>query len=726
MPGDDRIVPFDRAMPRPATPVLPRVRNRAQSRADLVAVYAAVLGAQVAAADLLDHFQITAGSGQLGLEEIALALRASGLTAEIVKAAPAPDLWPALAAMTSGQVVLVLAQSDDALEIYDPTTPDLRAEVASAEFARFYSGHALRARTTLAELDARHGEVKAAPHWFWGAFVHHRRAFAEVAAGSLVANLLAVSVALFSLQVYDRVIPHRSEATLWVLALGALLALGLEGTLKMARAALMDATGRRIEVSAQGFLMKRLLGMKTPPGGRRPSQSAAAMREFGAVREFFTASTIGTLADLPFVLIFLGMVAMIGGPLVWVLLAGALLMVVPGLLLQSRMVALTEAAQGAGTRAGRILYEAVYEAETISTQRGSERTRRLWLELTALSAARGSDQRRLTAWLMTWAQGVQQATYVMAVLAGAYLVFAGQFTVGTIIAIGILTGRTLAPLAQLSSIMARWTNVATALKGLDSIANAPQVEDPARRYLRRDRIEGSYELRNLRFAYGAEEAPVLDIAALIIPAGQHVAVLGVNGSGKSTLLRLLAGLADTTAGCILIDSVDMAQVHPRDLRRGIGWLGQEVRLVAGTLRDNLNLSQLETDDDRLMAALDFAGLGPFVLAHPRGLDLDIREMGEGLSVGQRQSVGWARLWLQDPRVVLLDEPTAALDQTLESVLISRLSGWLEGRTAVIATHRVPILQLATRTLILQGGRMAVDGPREAVLAHLMRAQGKMK
>jgi len=213
-----------------------------------------------------------------------------------------------------------------------------------------------------------------------------------------------------------------------------------------------------------------------------------------------------------------------------------------------------------------------------------------------------------------------------------------------------------------------------------------------------------------------------DISALAIPAGQHVAVLGANGSGKSTLLRLLAGLYEPTGGRVLIDGVDLHQVHPRDLRRGIGYLGQEVRLFAGTLRDNLNMTQLERDDARMYAALDFAGLGPFVRSHPRGLDLEIKEMGEGLSVGQRQSLGWARLWLQDPVVAILDEPTAALDQTLESTLVSRLKVWLDGRTAIIATHRVPILHLTTRTLILQNGKMAVDGPREAVLAHLSKTQ----
>jgi ATP-binding cassette, subfamily C, bacterial LapB len=309
------------------------------------------------------------------------------------------------------------------------------------------------------------------------------------------------------------------------------------------------------------------------------------------------------------------------------------------------------------------------------------------------------------------------------VMVGTYLVFAGQFTVGTIIAIGILTGRTLGPLAGLSATMARWSNTKAALMALDAVAMAPQSEEPGRVYLRRDRLVGQYEVSALDFRYDPKAAPTIDIPALAIPAGQRVAVLGTNGSGKSTLLRILAGLYEPTGGRVLIDGVDIAQVHPRDLRRSIGYLGQDVRLFAGTVRDNLNMTQLERDDERLLAALDFAGLGPFVRSHPRGLDLEIKEMGEGLSVGQRQSMGWARLWLQDPVVAILDEPTAALDQTLEATLVSRLHGWLDGRTAVIATHRLPILQLTTRTLILQNGRMAVDGPRDAVLAHLNKVQG---
>ena len=694
--------------------------DRTRARAEILSVYASLLGIDLPATDLLEDLQI-AGAGQVpGFEQMLAPLASAGLTVSVDRVArPGARHWPALAEMTSGQVVLVLGESRDGLQIHDTSEPDNRADVSTEDFARVYTGRLLLARNPVSLLERRHTKTAPQRHWFWDEFRHYRRQLIEVAAGSMVANLLAVAVALFSLQVYDRVIPHQSEPTLWVLAIGALLAVVLEGMLKLARSSLMDMTGKRIELTVQARLMGRLLGMK-PQAGRSPSQQFSAMREFSAVREFFTASTIGTLADLPFIMIFFLLVASIGGNLVWVLALGAVLMIAPGFLFQKRMIALTMATQGASVRAARLLYEAVFEAETVTTQRGEDRIKRIWAELSTLSAVKSSEQRQLTSLLGYWAQGVQQATYVIAVVAGTYLVFAGEFTVGTIIAIGILTGRTLGPLAQLSSTLARWSNVKAALDGLEAIANAPQAEEPGRHYLRREKLTGGFELRNLSFHYDPQSAANIDIAALAIPAGQHVAVLGANGSGKSTLLRLLAGLYEPTQGRVLIDGVDLHQVHPRDLRRGIGYLGQEVRLFAGTLRDNLNMTQLERDDARIHAALDFAGLGPFVRSHPRGLDLEIREMGEGLSVGQRQSLGWARLWLQDPVVVLLDEPTAALDQTLESTLVSRLKGWLEGRTAVIATHRVPILHLTTRTLILQNGRMAVDGPREAVLAHLSK------
>ena len=714
--------------PAPAErPSKPRHTNRALARAQLASVYAGLVGQNVAVADILENLQIAAASGSLGLAEMSSALKTCGLTTAVEKLPKlSPKHLPALAEMTSGQVVLVLSEDDNGVQIYDTTCPDMRAEVSAYDFSQVYAGRILRAKTTMADLEKRHAVTGGKGHWFWSELQNYRRQMMEVAAGSLVANLLAVSVSLFSMQVYDRVIPYQSEPTLWVLAWGAMLAIALEAALKLARSGLMDVTGKRIELTVQSRLMDKLLGMKAGPGQKSPSQVFSAMREFSSVREFFTASTIGTVADLPFLLIFLALVASIGGNLVWVLVIGGALMILPGFMFQKRMVALTAATQGASQKSARLLYEAIFEAETVTTQRGEDRVKRIWNELSALSAAKSADQRQLTSLLGYWAAAVQQATYVVAVIFGAYLVFAGDFTVGTIIAIGILTGRTLGPLAALSSTLSKWTNVKAALDGLESIANSKQHEEEGRQYLRRNRLLGHFELRNLEFRYDEKSAPVVEIAGLAIPQGQHVAILGSNGSGKSTLMRLLAGLYEPTKGRILLDGVDMDQLHPRDLRRGVGYLGQEVRLFAGTLRDNLNLTQLERDDERLFNALDFAGLGPFVRNHPRGLDLEIKEMGEGLSVGQRQSIGWARIWLQDPAIAILDEPTSALDQTLENTLVSRLGTWLQGRTAIIATHRVPILQLTSRTLILQNGKMAVDGPRDQVLAHLAKVQAGAK
>ncbi|WP_415402282.1 ATP-binding cassette domain-containing protein [Tateyamaria sp. SN3-11] len=696
--------------------------DRLRARADLSVAYAGILGVNTARSDVFDALRLSTSKGASDAVEaaaIAKGLEAAGLIAQVrTIEALTSDQWPALAYMTSGQVVLVLGQARGDLIVYDKTCPDNRAHVPVSEFAPFFAGLVVRAEAPLARVAETHKTESKPAHWFWGEFQRFRTSLAEIALGSFVANLLAVAVALFSLQVYDRVIPHQSEATLWVLAAGACLALLLEAFIKIARSRLMDGAGRQIELSVLTLLMQRVIGMRSDLRGQSPSMTFSAMREFGSVREFFTASTIGTIADIPFIFVFLLLVASIAGPVVWVLILGGILMVVPGFFMQKKMLRLTQETQGASAKSSRLLHEAIFERDTVKTQRAEDRVMRLWQELTTLSAMKSSEQRRLASVLTFWSQGMQQMTYVAAVIAGTYLVFAGQFTVGSIIAVGILTSRTLAPLTQLAGTMARWGNVKAALDGLDAIADAPQDTDEARTYLRRDALKGHFELREVQFQYEEDGAPTLDIPGVQIMPGQRVAVLGSNGAGKSSLLKILSGLYAPTKGRVLIDGTDMSQIEPRDLRRLIGYLGQDVRLFSGTLRDNLNLTLLERDDDRLYQALDFAGLGPFVKGHHKGLDLDILDGGQGLSIGQRQSIGWARLWLQDPAVCLLDEPTAALDQTLESTLVSRLETWMEDRTAIIATHRVPILSLTNRTLILQNGRMTVDGPRDQVLAHI--------
>lgn len=701
----------------------PTQQDRLKARADLVSVYAGLLGKDAVLHDLTDAMQSALAKGRkdTSFDMLEAALAALDLNCERQQGKPCiPATWPALALMKNGQAVLVLSQDGDLLRVYEAGANGASIEVDADEFTSFFTGTILTAEATLKDLSQRHAPKRIQDHWFWGELPKFKRYFTDVALGSFVANMLAVAVALFSLQVYDRVIPHQSTATLWVLATGAFVAILLEATIKAARARLMDGAGRAIEMNVQKLLMDRVLGMRSDRRSTSPSGLFSAMREFGSVREFFTASSVGTITDIPFIFLFLVLVASIAGNVVWVLIAGGILMVLPGFFLQKRMIAISQETQGASTKASRLLHEAIYELDTIKSQRGEDRVRRLWTELNMLSAVKNSEQRKLSSWLTFWSQGLQQATYVSAVILGTYMVFAGEFTVGSIIAVGILSGRTLGPLTQLSGTLARWSNVKSALDGLDSIANSEQDEAQGRTYLRRDTFKGHFEIREMRFSYD-EDAPGVDVPAVAIEPGQRVAILGANGSGKSTFLKLLSGLYAPTSGRMMLDGVDMAQIAPKDLRRGIGYLSQDVRLFAGSLRDNLNLSMLEREDDRLLQALDFAGLGPFVRGHAKGLDLEIRDMGEGLSIGQRQSIGWARIWLQDPKIVLLDEPTAALDQTLERTLVSRLETWLAGRTAIIATHRMPIMALTDRTLIFQNGRLAVDGPRDQVMAHLKTA-----
>ena len=716
--------PVSHTDPQEVNDLIEGTAARIEHRATLISTFAGLKGTDVPISDLSEYLW-TNSPGEVSLDLLAKALETTGIQPKISHNTPIrSDSWPAMTMMRGGQCVLVLSQADDFLTIFDTTCPDNRAEVPVSDFAPVISGTTLTGRASLKQVAARHTPKLASEHWFWGEFPKYRRQVGEIMLGSLVSNLLAVSVALFSLQVYDRVIPHQSQATLGVLAIGALLAIALEATLKLSRARLTDAAGRQIELSVQRNLMQRLIGMRSDKKPLPPSGLFAAMRDFGSVREFFTSSTIATLADVPFVAVFLLLVASIAGPIVWVIMLGGFLMLLPAYFMQKRMIALTRQTQGANAKAGRLLHEVISELDTLKAQRGEERMLRVWDELNALSSHSSTEQRRLSSALTYWSQGVQQVTYIAAVVLGTFMVFAGEFTVGTIIATGILTSRTLAPLTQFAGTMARWSNVKAALEALDAIALAPQEKEADRAYLRRQTLQGKFELREVTYRYDDDGSPTLDVPGIAITPGQSIAVLGANGSGKSTLLKVLSGLYSPDSGRVLIDGTDMAQVDPRDLRRNIGYLSQDVRLFTGSLRDNLNMNQLERNDERLLTALDFAGLGEFVRGHHKGLDLQITDGGGGLSIGQRQSIGWARLWLQDPSIVLLDEPTAALDQTLERTLVSRLETWLQGRTAVIATHRMPILSLTNRTLILQAGRMVVDGPRDKVLAHLASSEGK--
>jgi len=631
---------------------------------------------------------------------------------------------PCLLRLTDGRYVLVLGREGDGqyFVVADPGSA-ARVLVAQDLLAEKVTGETLSFFPRLDALAERHVGQRPNKHWFWRHFEPMRGRLFDVVLASGFANLLAVAVSLFALQVYDRVVPNQNEATLWVLASGAALAIGLEFLLRISRARLIDSAGREIEIAVNRDLFERLINMRLDARPMPPGSLVNTMREFASVKEFFAVSAVGVVTDLPFVLIFLLVIYAIAGPLVLIVALGALVMIIAGLVFQYRIHALSRDMLGGATAALRLLTETAYGLETLRSHRFAPLFQRNWEEVTTVNALYSSRHRRLSAGLSFLSSSLQMLTYIAAITGGVYLFFAESLSVGGIIAVSILTSRTLAPIVQLSGVLSRWKYTTAALEALEVIAEAPQDRDAARSYIRRTHIAGDVRLRDIRTAYPGVEDTQLVIPDLKLKPGARVAVVGENGSGKSLLLRILAGLYVPKQGSYLVDGLEAQQIDPDDMRQAIGYLPQEPRLFKGTLRENLSMGALQVGDARLFEALDFAGLGKLVASTTRGLDLEIHDGGEGLSVGQRAAVGLARLHLQDPSVVLLDEPTAAMDSRSEATFVVRFKEWLAGRSAIICTHRMALMDAVDEVAILSDGRMLAHGPKEEILAKFTRVGG---
>lgn len=627
--------------------------------------------------------------------------------------------FPCCIPLKSGGYMVALSLDGGTLHVADGSRPNAFRKVPVAQVQKDFDRRAFQVLPSTDLLLEKHSGGHKKKHWFWGRLFLQKRSLLEVIIASLFANLLAVVTAVFALQVYDRVLPGQSQATLWVLASGVGLAIVFEAILRISRARLIDRVGKEAEIEITSEIFERMIGMKLDKRPAPPGAVVHMVREFSTVKEFFTNAAVGVVADLPFVFIFLGLIYGIAGNVVWIIVFGAVLIVLPNLIFQGRMARLSRETMGGTSSASRLLTEASYGLEAVKSNRSEASFQRQWEEIIALTAVKTTEQRALRAGLTFWATSLQQATYVFSVIGCVYLIFAGELSAGAIIAVGILSTRTLSPISQLSQALSSWQNMKVALHGLDEVMATEQDRNPDRSYVRRPLLHGPLTMQKLRFAHPGTESIVLDIEKLDVKRGTRLALLGANGSGKSTLLRLAAGLCEPTGGELLVDGLDMRQIDPADLRRNIGYLPQEIQMFRGSLRDNLASGANKRTDEELLEALAFGGMGDFVKHHPEGLDLQIADGGGGLSIGQRQSIGLARIFLQDPAIILLDEPTSALDQNLENTLVPRIGNWIGERTCIVATHRPQILSQMTRVAVLQQGRLILEGERDETLRKIM-------
>jgi len=680
---------------------------------------------KVTSSELADGYPLH--EGKLALDYVPRSLARIGLSARVVDI-ELEDIFkrllPALLLTKSGTTV-ILSELDiekGTATILLPETGGGINELSLDELKGIYTGTAILAKPKFRKDDRAGNYAKEEKeHWFKGPLSRCWPAYAEVAVASFVANLLAVATSLFALQVYDRVVPNSAFDTLFVLSSGVVLAIILDFVIRVIRAHLLDATGKRLDIKLSSLLFERVMQIRLSAKPGSTGAFSSQIREFESVREFFTSSTAATISDFPFIIIFLSVIAYIGGSVVWVPVIGILLMLLPSLLMQKKLAKLSRANLREGAIKHGLMLEVIDNLETVKTTRAEGRNLQLWEELSAQLADENVLLKRIHSFLTLGASMTQQLCYVGVLIIGVFEINNGNLTIGGLIACTMLVSRTIAPVNQMAGVLVRWQHVKVALEGLDELMNAPIERTVDRKFVRKSDLKGEYHVDNIKFRYSQEDALILDVQDLKIKAGSRVMLLGCNGAGKSTLLRILAGLSDPSDGRVLLDGVNLGQIDPSDRRQGIGYLPQDIALFHGTLRDNLLLDGENHSDNELLEALDAIGLGTATREHPLGLDLPI--LGNGsVSGGQRQAIGLARVILQDPRVVLMDEPTAAFDQNSEEKVLIFLNQWLKGRTLIMSTHKRRMLSIGQRGVVLHKGKVIMDGSLKDILSN--NKQGK--
>ena len=555
-------------------------------------------------------------------------------------------------------------------------------------------------------------------HWFWSVFALLKPYYGDCVLAALLINVLALAASMFSMNVYDRIVPNAAMHSLWVLTIGVIFAGLLELGLRTLRAHTVDLAGKKADLILSAKIFNQALSLKAKDRPASSGQYAGQVREFESVRDFVSSSTLVLLSDLPFAFLFLAVIASIGGQLVWIPLVAGVVVVLISIVAQLPLAQSVARYQYENSQKLAFMVEALERLETVQALGAQPMVQSRWERLCAVTARSAMTSRWVSALMLNTAQTVQQLASTATIVAGVYLIVDGKLSVGALIACGILGGRALGPLSQIVGLMMRWHQASIAFASLDKIMQIPALYDFTKTYIQMGReISTTRDLRleNIQFSYPRTEQVVLSIPYLELKSGQVVALMGPVGSGKSSLLKLLAGLQLPSQGRVLLDGIDQQHLSPADWQTQVAWVGQDAVLFRGSLRENLLLATPKIDEARFMHILRMTGVQELANNHPQGLDMPLGEAGQALSGGQRQMVVLARALLGDTKILLLDEPTSAFDAAGEAALLASLRAELQGRTVVIATHRPGPLQLVSRLVILDKGQIVADGAPEAVL-----------
>lgn len=714
-------------------------------------------GGDVLAAALVDiarHYGLRANAaamihglplvrGRLALEHAGDAARRAGLEAVLAQRAPA-DLadaeLPVVVPTADGGCDLLwhIERAPDGAPVAAlmsaPGQGSARVRVPFADLAASAAGRLLlirpasgsksRENADLAS-DRRGAEALApgAADWFLPAFAASRGIYREAVLATIAINVLALAMPLFTMNVYDRVLPNAAAETLWALSIGVVLATVFDFAIKSLRARFVDAAGRSADVRLSNLVMSRVVGARLTSERASIGVRANTLRELDTLREMVNSATLTAFGDLPFLVLFLAMIAVVSGSLVLVPLASIPLVLALGWLTQARVARLTETQFRDVAQRNAVAVETLAGLESIKVAGAESWAASKWERAVADAIRSGNDIRDVSTVGTNAIFAAQTLTQIVMIIAGFYMVAAGSLTTGGLIAATMLAGRALQPLGQIAMLIARLHQARIAFRMLDQLVMAPQERPEGTGLLAPAACSGRLAFEAVTFCYDKDHAPALKAVTFALEPGERVAIVGGIGTGKTTALKLAAALHAPQSGRVLLDGVPVSHIDPAILRRHVGLALKDAELFHGTLRDNIVIGRETAGDEAILAAARVAGVVEWVMRLPKGFDTLVRERGAGLSAGQRQGLVLARTLLRDPRVLLLDEPTSDMDPAAESAVVRRLAAYAAGRTLLVVTHRTALLDLVDRIIVLDHGAKILDGPKASVLASL-KAMGE--
>lgn len=631
-----------------------------------------------------------------------------------------PDgLLPVIVLLKEDQAALLLEQKEDGSCLVQYPESASPVVLAADAMQSLYADYVCFVRPQFRfEERAVHDQKQKKNHWFWAAVLENKRLYRDAILAAVLINIFALATPLFSMNVYDRVVPNNAVETLWVLSVGIALVIFFNFLLNAARAYVVDTASKRIDVKLSAQIMEQVLDLRMESKPASVGSFAANLRSFESVRDFIASASLTTLVDLPFVLLFLAVLAWISP---WMLIppvVAILLVLLVSFFIQAKLEELTVKSFQAASQRNALLVETLSNLSAVKTLNAQGSIQRLWESATQFLAFVGGKIKWLSAVNVQFVQAIQQVVTVAVVVIGVYLVADAQISMGGIIAASMIAGRCIAPLGQVSGLMMQYHNAKTSLKSVDNYMAMPVEHAEDSDFVSRPVVNGKIEFRGVGFAYPGTQQEVLTNVSFVIEAGEKVGVIGRIGSGKTTLEKLILGLYQPTSGAILVDGVDVRQMDPNDLRRSIGHVPQDAVLFYGSLKQNLLVGAPYASEDDMLYAARVAGVDEFAARHPKGYDMPIGERGDSLSGGQRQSIAVARALIQDPPILLMDEPSSNLDNQSESILKMRLKEVGEHKSIVLVTHRTALLDLVDRLIVMDGGKIVADGPKEQVIEAL--------